>query len=340
MTRVKFRPSDDSERMASLEEETIKGCPILYCQAGKSHRESCMSFGWECGSGWNETLSELSYELEALNMLFYPRWRVRIQFDQVKEKFGLATVYFSVAVDPGKLRTSLACFCDQQYRKLLGVQYKQKYVVDEPETKYDETEELEKEKWEAQRKQEYLPQNVEFTQKDGKFYRVTHLTRWQKGHYEPTEHKLKWKLKEMWCSLAARLKCSTKERTQEQEAIAKAMEAMAQRAVDRAVTELESTCEVCGSTTGYDEKHPRCQMSGWIKYVCRHCADESKRPYFMDGAEWEGGKMLRSKAQVEKDKREMERKWKERYEKGRKPEAKKQRLVKKTKKTSKKKEED
>lgn len=56
----------------------------------------------------------------------------------------------------------------------------------------------------------------------------------------------------------------------------------------------------------------------------------------MDGAEWEAGKMLRSKAQVEKDKREMERKWKERYEK----KGKKQRPAKKTKKTSKKKEED
>ena len=336
MTRVKFRPSDDSEWMASLEEETIKGCPILYCQAGKSHRESCMSFGWEFGNGWNEVVSELSYKLEALNMLFYPKWRVRIQFDQLKEKFGTFSGYFSIVVDPGKLRTSLAHFCDCQYRKLLGVQYKQKYVVDEPETKYDETEELVKEKWEAQRKQEYLPQNVEFTQKDGKFYRVTHLTRWQKGHYEPTQHKLKWKLKEMWCSLAARLKCSTKERTQEQEAVAKALEIMAQNAIDKATTELESTCEVCGSTTGYDEKHPRCQMSGWIKYVCRHCADESKHQYFMDGAEWEAGKMLRSKAQVEKDKREMERKWKERYEK----KGKKQRPAKKTKNTPKKKEED
>lgn len=334
MTRVKFRPSDDSERMASLEEETIKGCPILYCQAGKSHRESCMSFGWEFGNGWNEVVSELSYKLEALNMLFYPKYRVRIQFDQLKEKFGTFSGYFSVVVDPGKLRTSLAHFCDRRYRKLLGVQYKQKYVVDEHETKYDETEELEKEKWEAQRKQEYLPQNVEFTQKDGKFYRVTHLTRWQKGHYEPTEHKLKWKLKAMWCNLAAWLKCSTKERTQEQEAIAKALEIMAQNAIDNAMTELESTCEVCGSTTGYDEKHPRCQMSGWIKYVCRHCADEAKRPYFMDGAEWEAGKMLRSKAQVEKDKREMERKWKERYEK----KGKKQRSAKKTKKTEKRKE--
>ena len=338
MTRVKFRPSDDTERMASLEEETIKGCPILYCQAGKSHRESCMSFGWEFGSGWNEVVSELSYELEALNMLFYPKYRVRIQFDQLKEKFGTFSGYFSVVVDPGKLRMSLANFCDRRYRKLLGVQYKQKYVVDEPETKYDETEELEKEKWEAQRKQEYLLQNVEFTQKDGKFYRVTHLTRWQKGHYESTQHKLKWKLKAMWCNLAAWLKCSTKERTQEQEAIAKALEIMAQKAVDKATTELESTCEVCGSTTGYDEKHPRCQMSGWIKYVCRHCADEAKRPYFMDGAEWEDSKMLRSKAQVEKDKREMERKWKERYEKNRKPEGKKQRLAKKTKKTEKRKE--
>lgn len=331
MTRVKFRPADDAERMASLEEETIRGCPILYCQAGKSHRESCMSFGWECGDGWNETLAGLSYELEALNMLFYPKYRVRIQADQVKEKFGTLCFYFSVIVDPGRLRMRLAHFCDRQYRKLLGVQYKQKFVVDEPETRYDETEELDKETWAAaqsQKRDGWLPQNVELVKKDGKLLRVTHLTKWQKGHYEPTQHKLKWKLKTMWCSLAARLKCSHKERTPEQETIVHALETAAQAAVDRATTELERTCETCGSTIGYDEKHPVCQMSGWIKHVCKHCAEASKRPYFMGGAEYEAGKLLRSKAQVEKDKREMERKWKERYEKGCKAESKSKRTAK------------
>ena len=38
----------------------------------------------------------MSCKLEALNLIYYPKYKVRIQADQVKEKFGTLRFYFSV----------------------------------------------------------------------------------------------------------------------------------------------------------------------------------------------------------------------------------------------------
>lgn len=55
-----------------------------------------MCLGWECGSGWFNVLHEVSCKLEALNLIYYPKYKVRIQANQVKEKFGTLRFYFSV----------------------------------------------------------------------------------------------------------------------------------------------------------------------------------------------------------------------------------------------------
>lgn len=73
-----------------LRKETLETCRILYSE----HR--C----WECENGWAEPLSDLSYELEALNITLGRKYGIRIVADQVKEKFGTLRFYYSVMYAP------------------------------------------------------------------------------------------------------------------------------------------------------------------------------------------------------------------------------------------------
>ena len=80
----------------SLAKETVEQCSILYCTKDLPMTQTCMCWGWECGKGWHNVLHEASCRLEALNLIYYPKYKVRIQADQVKEKFGTLRFYFSV----------------------------------------------------------------------------------------------------------------------------------------------------------------------------------------------------------------------------------------------------
>ena len=43
---------------------------------------------------------------------------------------------------------------------------------------------------------------------------------------------------------------------------------------------LEHTCEICGSHIGYDNtRSPICKTKGWIRYICKKCADEMDVEY-------------------------------------------------------------
>ena len=83
----------------SLANEIMDKCSILYCMKDKPMTQTTMFWGLECGVGWFEVLNEASCKLEALNLIYYPKYKVRIQADQVKEKFGHLTFYFSVVCD-------------------------------------------------------------------------------------------------------------------------------------------------------------------------------------------------------------------------------------------------
>lgn len=78
------------------EKEIIEKCSILYCMHDKPMTQTCMCWGFECNSGWFSIIDEMSSKLEALNLIYYPKYKVRIQADQLKEKFGHLTFYFSV----------------------------------------------------------------------------------------------------------------------------------------------------------------------------------------------------------------------------------------------------
>ena len=87
---------ENEKKDRSLAKETMDMCSILYCTKDLPMTQTCMCWGWECGTGWFNVLNEASCKLEALNLTYYPKYKVRIQADQVKEKFGTLRFYFSV----------------------------------------------------------------------------------------------------------------------------------------------------------------------------------------------------------------------------------------------------
>lgn len=80
----------------NYEKYIIEKCSILYCMYNKPMTQTCMCWGFECNHGWFSIIDEMSSKLEALNLIYYPKYKVRIQADQLKQKFGHLTFYFSV----------------------------------------------------------------------------------------------------------------------------------------------------------------------------------------------------------------------------------------------------
>lgn len=73
-------------------DDLYKKYPKLFRQAHLSEMESCMGRGIECGSGWFGILEETCQKLQALS----DESGVKIEFAQIKEKFGTLTIYLDV----------------------------------------------------------------------------------------------------------------------------------------------------------------------------------------------------------------------------------------------------
>jgi hypothetical protein len=94
-----------------LQELLFNNYPVLFENRLKGCKESCLSFGVECGDGWYDIISSLcwmiaQHETNISNNKLYleknnpeklkntPEY-FPVKFDQVKEKFGGLRVYFS-----------------------------------------------------------------------------------------------------------------------------------------------------------------------------------------------------------------------------------------------------
>ena len=288
----------------NIEKETIENCPILYRDACKGLHESCMAFGWECGSGWWDALAKLSYQLEALNMQYYPKYRIRIQADQVKEKFGTLRFYYSVVLDGSKLQTWFHNFCYHQFDRICrNVDFKYKKVVDVTRYDYDRKEEITKDEYERELKG-IKCSNVEFKIEDGKIFRIVHLTHYEESHNVPTKHRIKYRLMKFWNKLYRMSDSYGRKATTEQEVVLNFMQSEAERLVDAAEDELYETCELCGSTIGVDDEHPRCETAGWIRYICKDCASKHDGQYYTDNGLWEKGKLIKTAVELKKEQNE------------------------------------
>jgi hypothetical protein len=82
--------------------------PDLFSNRLKSRRESCMSFGIECGLGWYELISSVCWRIFQHDKNIADRNYIPVKFDQIKEKFGGLRLYYSGGDDYVRGLVSLA----------------------------------------------------------------------------------------------------------------------------------------------------------------------------------------------------------------------------------------
>lgn len=91
-----------------LQNQLFEKYPNLFINKDKTPRESCMSFGIECNSGWFNIISSVCWMIKQHED--NDRWQTEfkqktdpdykseyfpVKFDQIKEKYGTLRVYFS-----------------------------------------------------------------------------------------------------------------------------------------------------------------------------------------------------------------------------------------------------
>lgn len=94
-------------------EHLLKNYPILYQDAYKSPRETCMCWGFECGDGWFHLIDDLSKKIEEWNNKNPDKL---ITAAQVKEKFGTLCFYtngyydeISKLIDEAEEKSIITC---------------------------------------------------------------------------------------------------------------------------------------------------------------------------------------------------------------------------------------
>lgn len=282
----------------TIYKQTVKCCPMFYSDAHKSMQETCMCWGWEFGKGWYELARNMSYEIELLNRWVYPKYRLKIVADQMKEKFGDLTVYWQVRHDPCWFGRKINEMFDKLYRRLRKVDYAYVKVVDEPTHDEIETKEITEKEFDAERKSKIKCANVKLERRDGKYYRVVTYTVYEKSHQVPTRHKLLYKF--MRYCRRARSMFTAGDKTFEQEMMSEYLYNKAREIVNKYTQKAYETCECCGNQIGKSSWSPRCTTAGWITYLCKDCAEKKEAYYTIEGKEGEFYKGKRVKAKKQK----------------------------------------
>lgn len=275
--------------------DTIERCKMTYCGVNKPLTESLIPLGFECRSGWKRPLEALSDTIESMNITYYPKYKVRYEAVQVKEKFGTLRVSGDVVIDLPWYCT----FLGTPFKSIADIlkykiNYKMVYVNDEPD--HDEIEESElkditnDQEFEDYKKK-YNYSKTTYEKKDGKYYRYQTITHIGKSHYEPSKHKILYKLFHLMYKISSILTWY-KEPTREQEVIRNAMDVTAERLIRIAEDECYNTCEDCGRQIGTDWS-PRCQTTGWITYLCEDCAKKHENNYIKGDSVYHKGEFVK-----------------------------------------------
>lgn len=260
----------------------INDCRILYCGTKKPPTQSLMCFGWECGDGWNREIADLSYRLEAMNILLYPKYRTRIEAMQIKEKFGYFRGYFNVVIDPPVIRGFPTRMLGKLHDFLAnGVNYRYEHVTDVLPHDSEEWNAISKEDFDRKVVPEYVSNQFgwKFKEEGGKYYRNSCVYHPEQWHRRPTKHLLLHWLKDFsW-----KLKCMTdcifsRDTTKEQKVIAAFMDSYMEQCVSETERKCHNTCEYCGNQIG-NRYYGRCQTQGWIQYICEDCAKRRNLEY-------------------------------------------------------------
>ena len=275
--------------------DTIERCKILYKDYYRPCTETCMCWGFECGEGLKRPLDNLSDILESLNIHYYPKYKVRVQADQLKSKFGFLRYYYSVVIDPPWYCTFLG-----KPFKTLGdyLKYKINYKIirikDEPDLEKTDCQELKDIKNDQEfedYKKKYNYSTITYEKKDGKYYKYTKYTKIGRSHYEPSKHKILYKLYHLMYKISSILTWY-KNPTREQEVISNTLDVTAERLIRITEDECYNTCEECGRQIGTTYS-PRCKTTGWITYLCEDCAKKRNKNYIKDDSIYNNGNFIK-----------------------------------------------
>lgn len=281
-------------------EDIIRKCPMLYTGVNKPITESLIPFGFECGSGWEWPLELLSYKLEMLNRTYWPKYKVRIEAAQVKEKFGTLQYYYDIVYDQPSwfLRTISKC-CKQLSNVLNKLDFKMIKVVDRPAGKDIKDEEI---TYVQFVEDEFIYRNCAnvyvYKSKDGKYYRHSEYDVMERCHYEPTKHKILFALKSKLIRWHHILENSAYDESDvDRVYVHDYMRAITDDLIETAEMKCAELCEDCGCHIGTDQS-PACVTTGWIRYICKDCASKLNHDYMMNGERWNGTKRIKTKAQI------------------------------------------
>lgn len=303
----------NEEQAKKLRHDIMHDNKMLYCMHDRPCTETAMCWNFECGDGWLNAIDEMSMKLEALNYAFYPKFRVRIQMDQVKEKWGLCTCYYSVISDPPKWMCWWHRLFQKVFDRIAKLDFKLVDVLDHDA--YDEVVEKElatKEEFEKEKKDCARCSNVEVLEKDGKFIRKATYHHYKKTHSAATKHKWLFKLlQKRYVVENWPMRLFNVEPTHKQQCIASVLEEKAREIVQKAEKDCYEVCEKCGQYISDDsEWSPRCTTRGWIAYLCKDCADKTGSAYVMNGAVWKDGKEAMSKKEYAEERAKIDARFK------------------------------
>ena len=300
MAITKYR----KEMYENLENEMVEKYPILYTGHTKPLTESLMAFGFMTPITWMEHIDKLSLELETLNVMFYPKYRTRIEATEVKEKFAELSFYYDVMIDPPKylswISNSLRSLVDFMNEH---INYDLNRVIDKPEYVSDEWYETTYDRIQSEQFSEYNEGYDTSIYKtcDGKWYKLLKdVHHCEKSHIEPKKNKILYWLSRKLLSLSYDIE-TWKEPTHEQQLIANRLQELACEKIRKYSDKCYHTCSTCGKELGtmfgsVDEKNenPVCVTRGYYLSYCKECAAEQNLTYTISGVDgvWQHGKLV------------------------------------------------
>lgn len=278
----------------NTEQNVVKACPILFKMYGRPMHETCLSFGFECNEGWHQEIASTCRELEMYNNLIYPKYRVRIQADQIKEKFGTLRFYYSIIVDPNKFITfvrNIFVKISDWFSNTKRFDYKVKRVIDIEPYEYDKEYEITKQEYD-----DILKNSISKTiiEKDGKYFDIIHCKNYGTYHYEATKHKFAWKVNNFCKLISAKLNAIGIPNNIYTDNAIEFLDRRANTLIRQLEINCESICEFCGKPIGTNWS-PKCQTTGWIKYLCEDCAKKGEAEYFKNKKKYFKGKLVKTK---------------------------------------------
>ena len=94
-----YNQTEEHRKLIAMESEEYdkfmcERFPAFFAQRSRPMTETCMCWGFEIGCGWYPVLFELCERLEVL----CTPYKLDLQFEQIKEKFGSGRFYYSLGM--------------------------------------------------------------------------------------------------------------------------------------------------------------------------------------------------------------------------------------------------